>query len=231
MNSKLGRIIRIVFIVFMGMTGFMNLVGGIGTSCAAFFTKKYPPMWSLLDYQWLYQTFVVVTTLIGIAGIWATISLVRARKGSYNLSLIVLVLGCVIGAIHYFSSLALRGAATPANVVFFINVGTLVIALLFKIPKIREQVDLEKPAAKSDRLAAAGLASIVAGAVLLTVVYWAGPSHMYEGVNWVNVIFWPLNISGTLLAFGGFGLLVYARKLDALLEQKSAQAGVLTQVK
>lgn len=231
MNNKLGRTLRIVFIVFMGMTGFMNLVGGIGTSCAAFFTKKYPPMWSLLDYQWLYQTFVVVTTLIGIAGIWATISLVRARKGSYNLSLIVLVLGSIIGAIHYYASLAIRGAAAPANVVFYINALTLVIALLFKLPKVREQVDLEKPALKADRAAAAGLASIIAGAVLLTVAYWAGPSHMYQGVNWVNFIFWPLNIFGMGLAFGGFGLLVYARKMDVLSESKNAQAGVLTQVK
>lgn len=228
MNTRLGRILRIVFIVFMGMASAMNLLGGIGTSCAAFFTKKYPPMWALLDYQWLYQTFVVVTTLIGIAGIYATIALVKARKGSYNLSLIVLVLGCIIGAIHYFASLAIRGAAAPANVVFYLNVVTLIIALLFKIPKIKEQVDLEKPASKADRTAAAGLAAIVAGALLLTVVYWAGPSHSYEGVNWVNYIFWPLNITGTLLAFGGFGLLLHARKMEMSIERRNAQAGVLS---
>src|SRR5512136_173697 len=80
MKNIFGKILRVLAIIFMAMTTFMNLMGGIGTSCAAFFTKNYPSFSALMepvDYRWLYQLFVVVTVAVGIAGIVIIIGLIR----------------------------------------------------------------------------------------------------------------------------------------------------------
>jgi hypothetical protein len=79
MNDKTGRTLRIIAIIFMGLTAAMNILGGIGTVCAAFLTKQFPPMWALLEYQWLYQSLMITTIIVGIAGVWATIVLIRGR--------------------------------------------------------------------------------------------------------------------------------------------------------
>jgi len=97
MNDKSGRTLRIIAIVFMGLTAAMNILGGIGTVCAAFLTKQFPPMWALLDYQWLYQSLMIATIIVGIAGVWATIVLIRGRATAYRNALIVLVIGTILG--------------------------------------------------------------------------------------------------------------------------------------
>jgi len=72
MEQSSGKGLRIFAIVFMGMTAAMNILGGIGTVCAAFLTKDFPPMWVFYDYQWQYQVLMITTILIGIAGTWVT---------------------------------------------------------------------------------------------------------------------------------------------------------------
>ena len=67
-RDKTGNTLRTIAIVGMGLTATMNIVGGIGTVCAAFLTKDFPPMWSLLEYQWLYQVLMIVTILLGLGG-------------------------------------------------------------------------------------------------------------------------------------------------------------------
>jgi hypothetical protein len=44
MNSRIGKALRIIAVILMGLNAAMNLLGGIGTVCAAFLTEKYPPM-------------------------------------------------------------------------------------------------------------------------------------------------------------------------------------------
>ncbi|NIW44173.1 MAG: hypothetical protein GWN30_05210 [Gammaproteobacteria bacterium] len=61
-----------------------------------------------------------------------------------------------------------------------------------------------------DMNTAGGLAAIVMGLNLLTTPYWTGPSHTYQGENWVNLLQVELNISGILLVVGGIALLVQA---------------------
>jgi len=82
MNDKTGKTLRIIAIIFMGLAAAMNLLGGIGTVCAAFLTKQFPPMWALLDYQWLYQVLMIVTIIIGIAGVWGTIILTKGKENA-----------------------------------------------------------------------------------------------------------------------------------------------------
>ncbi len=206
--TVLGKILRTVAVIMVGLTAAMNTLGGVGTTCAAFFTKKYPPMWALLDYQWLYQTFVVVTTLIGLAGAWTTFKLIRGGKTAYRNAVIVLVIGVVVNTIHVIASISLRGKATPGDVVLGLNVITLLFMLFLKLPRFRDQVPFEEEAGKSERSAAAGLTAIVAGVLILTSRWWAGPTHTFQGDNWVDLLIAPLYLGGGVLLMAGFAKLL-----------------------
>ena len=109
MNDKTGRVLRIVFIVLMGITAAVNILGGVGTTCAAFLTQNFPSLSKILPLQWLYQLFVIITTAIGIAGVVYTVFLAKGKRKSFNASLIVLAAGSVIGVIHIIASRSLPG--------------------------------------------------------------------------------------------------------------------------
>jgi hypothetical protein len=206
MTNKSGKIIKVVAIIFMAMTAAMNLLGGSGTTCAAFLTENFPSMSAILDYQWLYQIFMVTTVLTGIAGIWVTIKLIRGGANSYKNSLIILGIGSAIGLAHFITSQTLRGAAAPANVKFYINFATLILFLLLKLPGLWERVDFTNT--NSSKGTSGGLAAFVSGVLVLSTFVWAAPSHTYRGDNWVLVLEFPLLVSGSLLALGGLVLLV-----------------------
>lgn len=207
--NKTGKILRIVAIILFGMTTAMNLLGGIGTSCAAFSSNVgYRLAFKeLMDYRWLYQGLVVTTTLLGIAGVWATVKLVRGGKNAYRDALIILVIGCLLGGVHYFASMALRGKAAPANVKFYINILTLIFFLILSIPGIREKVNFSGAGGKNELHVAVGMSAIIAGVLTLTVFYWAGPSHTFFLENWTYVFYEPLVIIGTALTLWGIGLI------------------------
>ena len=54
---------------------------------------------------------------------------------------------------------------------------------------------------------AGGVAAMVIGTVILSTPMWAGVSHAYMGRNWVDVLAWPIYISGTILVLIGLTLL------------------------
>ncbi len=197
-------------IIFFGLATLMNLLGGIGTSCAAFFTKQYPPYWALIkeDMQWLYQGLVITTVLVGLAGIWVTVQLIRGKKTAFRNALIVLLIGTILAGIQYYYSLQLFGKAAPANVKFFSNAFALILFLIYLIPGIRERVSFSKNNGSADKDTAGGLAAIVVGIILLTTPIWAGPSHTFQGENWVNLLQTPLYISGILFTGAGIALLM-----------------------
>lgn len=216
MNND-GKILRVVAIILMAITAAMNVLGGAGTSCAAFFTRKYPPYWVLIkpvDYRWLYQSFVITTLAIGIAGIAVTVGLVRGRKHAYRNALIVLVIGSLINAIHYFTSLTVIGKAAPANVVFYINVLTLLVFLVLTVPGIRQKVDFTKSGTDSDKTAGGGLAAMVSGVIILSTPMWVGTSHVYMGNNWVYVLSVPIIVIGAGLLMFGITLLARVAWMD-----------------
>jgi len=213
--NKSGKILRILAIIFMGLTAAMNLLGGAGTSCAAFSNSvAYRLAFrDLLDYRWLYQGLVITTVIIGLVGIWATIKLVRGGPSVYRNALIVLVIGSILGGIQYYASLSLRGAAAPANMKFYINAITLIYFLILGIPGIREKVDFSSMGNdKAEKAAVSGMAAILAGTVILTVFTWAGPSHTFNGENWVYVFYTPLMVSGTLLVISGIASLLWSAR-------------------
>jgi len=229
MKNTTGKILRVVAILFMAMTGAMNILGGIGTSCAAFFTKNYPPYWILIkpvDYRWLYQTFVVVTTLVGIAGIVALIGLIRGGKRAFLNAMIVLVIGTLVNAVHYYTSQTVIGKAAPANVVFFTNVLTLILFLILGSPGLRRKVDFETRKKGKDKAAGGGAAAMVAGIVILSTHMWVGSTHVYMGANWVDLLNWPIYIIGSTLLLGGMALVGWRswQTSQSVLSTNEAQA-------
>ena len=56
------------------------------------------------------------------------------------------------------------------------------------------------------------MAAILAGTVILTVFTWAGPSHTFNGENWVYVFYTPLMVSGTLLGISGIASLLWSAR-------------------
>ena len=222
--KKSGKSLKTAAIIFMGATAAMNLLGGIGTTCAAFSNNVGYKMAfrDLLDYRWLYQGLVVTTTIVGLFGIWATVQLVRGDSKIYKNSLIILVVGTILGGVQFFASQTLRGKAVPANVKFYINLFTLILFLLFGLPGIREKINFSNKEKNMDKTTAAGFTAILAGALMLTVFFWAGPSHTFFGENWTYVFFWPLVTTGTVLISGGMVTLGWVVK-EALQEPEPAK--------
>lgn len=226
--NKTGKVLRIVAIVMLGMTAAMNLLGGIGTTCAAFSNNVGYRMAfiELMDYRWLYQILVVTTILIGLAGIWATVRLGRGSPNIYRDILIILVVGTILGGVQYFASMALRGKAAPANVKFYLNILTLVIFLVFRLPGIWNKLDFSSPGGKTETRAGIGLAAIIIGALTLTIFMWAGPSHTFFNQNWTYVLFVPLILvgSGCIL----LGVWLIGQTISAVFSQEMSLVGLDT---
>lgn len=174
--------------------------------------------------QWLYQGLVVTTVLIALVGIWVLIELIRRKQKGFRNALIVLVIGTILAGIQYYYSLQLFGKAAPANVKFYSNVIALIIFLIILTPGIRGKVSFSKKDSGTDKNTAGGLAAIIVGGILLTTPVWAGLSHTYQGVNWVNLLQSELNISGILLIGGGAALLM--RVLIDVFRQEYALANL-----
>jgi hypothetical protein len=204
------------------MTAGMNLLGGAGTFCAAFSNNVGYRMAfkSIMDYRWIYQIVMVLTIPTGIAGIWALVKLIKGKSDAYKFSIILLIIGTILGATQFIASLVLRGKAIPANVKFYTNAVTLVYFVILQIPGIKKLLDDSGPVDKSETNAAGGLVAFMAGILTLTVFFWAGPSHTYFGENWVYVFETPLILIGTLLVVGGF--LVVLREILGFVSQKPA---------
>jgi len=226
-TNKSGKVWRVVAIILVGLAAAMNLLGGIGTTCAAFFTKQYPPMWAIYDYQWLYQGFVVVTVLVGLVGIWTVVKLIRGAKNAYRDAVIVLGIGSVVDIIHVIASLALLESATPINVVTGLTVLALLVMLYLGTPGMRQKVRFYRQAGPNERAAAGGMAAIVTGLITLTTPVWAGPTHMFEGINWVNLLLAPLMLAGGALLVMGvtrLGRLVLEERMRARAQATQAES-------
>ncbi len=208
MTVKSARILWIVAVVAMGMTAAMNLFGGIGTVCAAFLTENFPPMLVLMDHQWLYQRMMLITIGIGIAGASATFALFRGGANAYRNALIVLVVGTVMGELHARASLELRGKMVPANIKFYINMFTLILFLIMGLPSLKNKVTFARPRGKTEAAAAGGLASLIVGAMMLSLPLWVGSSHTFEGTDWTEVLQPGLSLVGLAFTAGGLGVFV-----------------------
>ena len=221
MNGS-AKSLRVIAILLLGMTAAINLLGGTGTYCAAFSSNVGYRMAfkAIMDYRWIYQIVMVGTVLTGIAGIMALVKLLKGKPGVYRFTMILLIIGTLLGGTQFFASMILRGKATPANVKFFTNVVTLVYFFILGLPGIKDKIDFSNPSDKSETNSAGGLVAFLAGIITLTIFSWAGPSHTFFGENWVFVFETPLLIVGTILIVGGF--LTVLREVLNHLSQKTA---------
>ena len=96
-NSFIAKFLRFIGIVLMALTGGFTLLGGIGTSCAAFNPSGFgESMAPLAKLQWLYILFVLTGIVIGVYGIRATIMLIKGSDKSYRNALYTLIAGVVL---------------------------------------------------------------------------------------------------------------------------------------
>jgi len=211
MRTSTGKTLRIIAIIFMGLTTAMNILSGVGTSCAAFFTKQYPPFWDIIvaDVQWLWQSFVVVTLVIGLIGIWVTVQLVRGKSNAYRNAMILLIVGTIVNGIHTYYSYTVLGGILPIVVTLLTNIVTLVLFIIFGTPGLKEQIDFDGEGDSISGATATGLTAILVGAILLSTSSWAGPTHTFDGVNLVNVLRIPLLAGGAISSLGGLALLLW----------------------
>lgn len=212
MRTSTGKTLRIIAIIFMGLTAAMNIVSGVGTSCAAFLTKQYPPFWDILvaELQWLWQSFVFVTLLVGLAGIWSVVQLVRGNSKAYRNAMILLILGTIVNGIHVYYSQIILGSVIPVVITLLTNVITLVLFIIFGTPGLRDQIMFDGEGDPISGATASGLTAILVGMILLSTSSWAGPSHTFaDGVNLVNVLRVPLLAGGSILTMGGLATLLW----------------------
>jgi hypothetical protein len=208
MDNKSGTRLRTTAIILMGATAAMNIVGGIGTVCAAFFTRDWPMLWDLYEYRWLYQILMFITIIIGVVGVWLTIRLNRGKKNTFRNSLLLLVMGTLFAGVQVLASELLRGKAVPTNFKLYANLVTLLFFLFISQPKYRALVGFNEEADAPSSDIAAGLAAIVSGIIVMTTTIWVGTSHIFDGRNWVEVLATPLSVSGTVLVLLGTGCLL-----------------------
>lgn len=210
MRGTLYKILRFIAMIMMGLTAVFTLMGGAGTSCVALAAEKFGEKMALIaPYKWLYVIFVLVTLAIGVMGIRAVVLLIKRRANAYRDCLIALIAGTVVGIIHMAVSRSLRGSSQPVDMVVYVTVLTLIIFLLLRIPAIWQGINLEKPGGGKDDLRnAAAIMLGLCGVATLTVQYWAGPTHMFSGINYADVWHTQLAIIGWGLILAGFALII-----------------------
>jgi len=205
-NTWWGKTLRFIGILLIGITALFTLAGGIGTTCVALNPTGFgDSMAKLAPFQWLYIIFVVATTAIGIMAARAVFLLVKAKPNSYRASITALVLGIAVGVIHMLVSRALRGKSMPVDGVVYTTILTLTVFLLFRIPKIWQGVNFTSGKSNDDAgRQAVATTLIVTGILTLTVQYWAGPTHTWDGTNWADAWHLSMWILGSGLVLGGF---------------------------
>ncbi len=206
-NNAWARLLRIIGIVLMSLTGLFTLMGGAGTTCVALNPTGYEGKYAgVAPYQWLWILFVIVGVSAGILGARAVRLLIKGTRNAYRDALAALLLGTVVNAVHMVASRSLRGESMPVDAVLYINLLTLIVFLLFRIPGIWRGVDYEKAKEeKSTGRESAAAALTVCGLLSLTIHYWMAPTHTLGGVNYADASLltltgWGLIVSGVVVA-------------------------------
>ncbi|MCB2160529.1 hypothetical protein KQH40_00415 [bacterium] len=199
--TKLGKFLRVVGLILLGLTAIFHLLGGIGTSCVALGAEKYDSMSGIVPYQWAYLIFVVVTIAIGIYGIRATTRFSRNKVKSYRDAMLFLVIGLIVSTVHMFTSRALRGTSMPNDARVYMNALTLIVFVIFNIPKLRKIMAIDTNIEIESGSSGLGAALVVMGLTTLNVHIFMQNTHTWNGVNYADI--WH-----TQLQVAGFGLMI-----------------------
>jgi hypothetical protein len=224
-NTWWGKTLRFIGILFMGITALFTIAGGLGTTCVALNPTGFGESMALLaPFQWLYILFVIVTTAIGVMAARAVVLLVKSKPTSYRDALIALIAGILVGVVHMLVSRALRGKSMPVDGVVYTTVLTLILFLLFRIPKIWQGVDYTSSGSndQTGKLSAA-ITLLVTGILTLTVQYWAGLTHTWDGTNWAAAFLVTSTMLGLGQVLAGAGLLVLPEKAGLMASRHIVQ--------
>ncbi|MFA5535651.1 MAG: hypothetical protein WDA53_00600 [Bacillota bacterium] len=205
-----------LLITALAVVSIFTLTGGIGTTCVAWNAANLGPFAVMVPYAPFYKSMVVVNILVGLALFIITYAFVRSEKWAYNAALITLFIGGGSGLVKMYMSQTIRGGTAPTNVRVYFTLAALVIFLIVRLPFIWNRIDLaKKPEGESSYVIPTGVAFLVGGISQLAITLFAMPSHIVEGVNYVNYLapqFYA--ISGILMAVGAGLLLTVKLKLN-----------------
>jgi hypothetical protein len=203
----MNKVLRWIGIILMGLTAVFTILGGAGTTCVALAAEKYDSMVAIVPYKWLYVIFVIATIAAGVAMARSVIMLVKRNPNAYRDTITSLVAGIVIGVIHMVVSRNLRGSSMPVDAVVYTAILTLIVFLLFKIPRIWAKVDYTQ-APEGDNVSAGGAAAIISGLLAFTIQYWMAGTHtMNGGINYGDAFHTSMVIIGLGLVVGGIYLI------------------------
>jgi len=225
-NTWWGKTLRFIGILLMGITALFTIAGGLGTTCVALNPTGFgESMANLAPFQWLYITFVIATTAIGIMAARAVVLLVKGKPNAYRYSIIALMLGIVVGTIHMLVSRGLRGKSMPVDGVVYTTVLTLIVFILFRIPKIWQGVNYSGDDNGGEtNMPAAITTLLVTGILTLAVQYWAGPTHTWGGTNWAAAFEVTRILMGIGQLFGGTLILVINKKPKMIFSESITQS-------
>jgi hypothetical protein len=171
--------------------------------------------------------FVIITFVFGVMGARATLLLIRNKPNAYRYSVIALIGGTIIGIIHVLVSRLLRGGSMPVDMVTYMNILTLVVFLIFRIPPLWKEIGFGQPASSSTAGVAGGMASITMGAIALTIQYWMGSTHTIAGVNYADIWHVQLQLIGWSLVVIGVAALWWATGVFSRQETSPKAASAL----
>lgn len=212
-NKWWAKLLRIVGSVLMSLTAIFTLMGGIGTTCVTLNPTGFGGSFAgIASFQWLWVLFVLIGTAAGVLGVRAVVQMIRGTRIAYRAAIGALVVGSVINAIHMYASRALRGSSMPVDAVLFMNVFTLIVFLIFRIPSIWKGIDFEKPT-NNPRLNknASSFALLAIGLLSLTIQFLMAPTHTLGGINYSDEWHVTLSILGGGLILSGLLVLFFPR--------------------
>lgn len=209
-DGFIAKLLRFIGIVLVAVNAGLTFLSGIGTACVAFVPTN--PSWvsvmgGIAKLQWLYIIYVLAGIALGIAGIRNVVLLVKGKPNAYRSTLIVLILGLIVGATHIITSRMLRGDSMPVDPIVYVSALTLVIFMLFRLPGVWSGVDFAYGKGK-DNQKAGGAAAILLGAITLTIQIMMRSTHTMGGVNFADAFNLSMMILSTGFLLLGFGILV-----------------------
>lgn len=217
--------LRVTAIVLLALTAVVTVVSGIGIYCAAFDTLNYPSLSALMPFQWLYQLYMVATLIGGLAGLWATVGLLRRSSGSLRFAYVVL-LGIVATALaQVVTSQILRGKSMPNDIRLALAVVTLLVFWIGR--RALAQASASGPATGARAGTAAGAALVVSGLALAVAPVWTHVEHGASSGNWASVADIYIVIMSIVACVAGIAVLVESRAQAGKLARREIQSSNL----
>jgi hypothetical protein len=94
----------------------------------------------------------------------------------------------------------------PTDIRFYVTLVVLIYFLILRIPGLWAHIVADRPTGEEGETGL-GAAAILAGALALTVQFWAGDVHIIGGVNYADIWHVPLGVLGWTLVAAGAGSL------------------------